>query len=438
MPVTVKPDSEAVTGKTPKRAALAGFLGSAVEYYDFFIYGAASALVLDKLFFPNVDPAVGTLAAMATFGAGYVVRPLGAVVFGHFGDRLSRKKMLVLTLLLMGISTFLIGCLPTYGAVGIAAPILLVVLRLIQGASAAGEWGGAIALSVEHAPQHRRALVASWTPSGALAGSTIASVVFIGFSSLPEDQFMAWGWRVPFLLSVVLVGIGLVVRAKLPEPPGFERLKDAKAHEKPPVVTLMTKHGLSVARVVGCSLYSVIATIGGVYALAYATSTTDISATTMLTVKLVSTGAAVAVQPLAALAADRVGRKPIFMAGGLICAASAFLLFWAIGMENLPLIFVGHFLLVAVGYSLANGVAPALYSEMFDASVRYTGVALSSQLGQVLTGFAPTIASALVVAADGGWIWVAVATAGACLTSVLVTLTVRETYKSDVDGLHTA
>jgi len=421
------------TARSPRLAASASFIGSTVEYYDFFAYGAATALVFDKLFFSALDPATAVLASMATFGAGYLARPVGAVVFGHIGDRVGRKSALIATLMIMGVATVLIGCLPTYAQVGVAAPIMLVLLRLLQGAAAAGEWGGAVALSLEHAPNHRRGLYASFTNSGALAGSTLASVVFVIASTLPTDQFLSWGWRVPFLLSAVLVVLGLVLRAKLPEPPTFAELR--RSREALPVVTVLTQYGSSVVRVIGCSLYTVIATIAGVFALSYAVQVGAATATTMLVVKLISTTTAVAVQPLCGLVADRIGRRPVFAVGGVICAGATFLLFWAIGAHALPLIFVGHFLLVAVGYSMANGVAPAMYAEMFTTPVRYTGTALSSQLGQLVTGFAPAIAATLVVVAGGDWIWVAVATAGACLVSAAAALTVRETYRTSFEDL---
>ncbi|MGY0064104.1 MFS transporter [Streptomyces sp. LZ34] len=429
------PDTPETTQRNAKLAAKAAFIGSAVEYYDFFLYGSASALVFPKLFFPASDPAMATLASLATFGAGYVVRPLAAVLFGHFGDRISRKSMLVLTLILMGVASFSMGLMPTYAVIGVWAPVLLTVLRLVQGASAAGEAAGAVSLSIEHAPEGRRAFFGSWAPNGMLAGSSLASLVFLLFSTLPEDQFMSWGWRVPFLLSSGLVIIGTVLRAKLPEPPAAEPAEPANSEERArprlPVVGVLTRYPLSILRVIGLQLYTVLATIGGVFALSYGTLHAGISASTMLTVKLLSTTSAVGFQILGARYADRIGRKPVFVAGALIDVLATFLLFGAIGMKSVPLVFLGHFLVIAVGYALANSVSYTMTAEMFDADVRYTGIALSTQLAQVVTGFAPTVAASLVVAADGGWIWVATATSAACLVSALVVLlTVRETYRT--------
>ncbi|MGW0827385.1 MFS transporter [Streptomyces sp. NPDC002845] len=435
------PEPPQITERNAKLAAKASFIGSMVEYYDFYLYGSAAALVFPRLFFPASDPAMATLASLATFGVGYVVRPFAAAFFGHFGDRISRKSMLVLTLLMMGVASFAVGLLPTYAAIGIWAPITLTVLRLVQGASAAGETAGAVSLSLEHAPEGRRAFFASWTPSGMLAGSALATVVFLVFSTLPDDQFMSWGWRVPFMLSACLVVIGLVLRAKLPEPPVFESAKNS-ASGKPkgkaqwPIVTVLTRYPLSILRVVGLQFYSVLATVGGVFALSYGTLNAGISASTMLCVKLLSTTSAAAVQIVAARYADRIGRKPVFVIGAVIDMLAIFLLFGAIGMESVPLIFLGHFLVIGVGYALSNSVAYTMTAEMFDVHVRYTGLAVSTQLAQVVTGFAPAIAASLVVAADGGWIWVATASAGACLVSLLVVLlSVRETHRTASDQL---
>ncbi|WP_327692503.1 MFS transporter [Streptomyces sp. NBC_00459] len=434
------PETPQTTERNAKLAGQASFIGSMVEYYDFYLYGSAAALVFPRLFFPASDPAMATLASLTTFGAGYVVRPFAAALFGHFGDRISRKSMLVLTLFLMGVASFAVGLLPTYASIGIWAPIALTVLRLLQGASAAGETAGAVSLSLEHAPEGRRAFFASWTPSGMLAGSALATVVFLVFSMLPDDQFMSWGWRIPFMLSACLVITGLVLRARLPEPPTFESAKSAVAEKdqkaRLPIVTVLTRYPLAILRVVGLQLYSVLATIGGVFALSYGTLNAGISASTMLSVKLVSTTAAVGVQIVGARYADRFGRKPVFVTGALIDMVAIFLLFGAIGVESVPLVFLGHFLVIAVGYALSNCVAYTMTAEMFDINVRYTGIAVSTQLAQVLTGFAPAIAASLVVAADGGWIWVATACAGACLVSALVVLLgVRETHRTASDQL---
>src|SRR3954452_8702967 len=215
------------TDRVPRKAALASFVGSMLEYYDFFIYGSADGLVFPTVFFADEDPATATLLSLATFGVAYVARPVGAVIIGHFGDRVGRKKMLVLTLLMMGASTFLIGALPSYAAIGVAAPVLLVLLRILQGLSAAGEQSGANSLTLEHAPDNRRGFFTSFTLEGTQGGLILANVVFLLVALLPEDQLLSWGWRIPFLLSAVVVGIGYWVRRSLPETPEFEKVEQA-------------------------------------------------------------------------------------------------------------------------------------------------------------------------------------------------------------------
>ncbi|HZB18233.1 MAG TPA: MFS transporter, partial [Blastococcus sp.] len=256
----------------PRKAALASFVGSMLEYYDFFIYGAAAGLVFPTVFFADSDPATATLLSLATFGVAYVARPIGAVIIGHFGDRVGRKKMLVLTLLLMGASTFLIGALPSYAAIGVAAPILLVVLRVLQGLSAAGEQSGANSLTMEHAPEGRRGFFTSFTLSGTQAGLILATLVFIPVTALPDDALFSWGWRVPFFLSVVVVAVGYWVRRTLPETAEFEKVEEEGAVAKLPVAVLFRDHWASVLRVVLCALVSVVSTIVATWSLAWATN----------------------------------------------------------------------------------------------------------------------------------------------------------------------
>jgi MFS family permease len=270
------------TVRAPKKAALASWIGSALEYHEFFIYGTPAALVFGKVFFPSVDPKLATIAAFATFGVGYVTRPIGAFFMGHVGDKFGRKKILTFTLLLMGLSTFLIGLLPTYDQVGIAAPVLLVLLRLLQGLSASGEQAGANSMPLEHAPADRRAFFTSFTLSGTRMGFILATFVFLPISALPNEQLLAWGWRVPFLLSAVVVAIGFWIRRTLPETPVFEA--EAKTHATPrmPIAELFQRHTADVVRVVFAALVSVVSTIFGVFVLSYAVNTTHLPRTQML------------------------------------------------------------------------------------------------------------------------------------------------------------
>jgi MFS family permease len=415
--------------KTPRKAALAGWIGSAVEYYDFFLYGAASALVFPDLFFPEADPQTARLASFATFGVAYVARPIGAIILGHFGDRLGRKTMLIFTLLVMGLSTILVGVLPTYAAVGVLAPVLLVTLRFLQGLSAAGEQAGANSMSLEHAPADRRAFFTSFTLSGTQMGLILSTLVFIPIGALPEHELFSWGWRVPFLLSAVVVAVGLWVRRSLPETPAFEEVEGEHEKAKFPAAVLLRTHGVDVLRVVFCALIAVVSTIFSVFTLAYAVDTVGINRTKMLVVLIVANLVALAAIPLWARLADRIGRKPVFIGGAVACAAIVWPYMWALSRHNYPLIFVIGVLFSGVVYSAANGVWPAFYGEMFDTRVRYSGMAIGTQIGFAIAGFAPLISEALLKDGSNGWVPVAVFTTATALLAAGCAATARETHK---------
>ena len=414
--------------RAPRKAALASWIGSAVEYYDFFIYGTAAALVFGKIFFPALNPQVATIAAFATFGVAYIARPFGAVILGHVGDKFGRKKVLTFTLLLMGISTFLVGLLPTYDQVGIAAPIMLVILRLLQGISAAGEQAGANSMTLEHAPADRRAFFTSFTLSGTQAGLILATLVFIPISQLPEDQLLAWGWRIPFFLSAIVVAVGFWVRRTLPETPVFAEEEKQHVTPKLPVVELFSRHATDVLRVIFAALVSVVSTIFSVFTLSYAVNTMHIPRTTMLSVLVLANVVALVAIPLWATLSDRIGRRPVFIFGALGSAALIWPYMWAIGNGDIALIFTFGLLLSGVVYSAANGVWPALYGEMFDTRVRLSGMAIGTQIGFALGGFAPAISAALMGPGPTGWIPVAMFTTAAAAVAAFSAWTARETY----------
>lgn len=421
--------------QTPRKAALASWIGSAVEYYDFFIYGTAAALIFPKIFFSAANPQAAAIASFATFGVAYITRPLGAVALGHVGDRFGRKKVLTFTLLLMGFSTFIIGCLPTYDHVGILAPILLVLARLLQGISAAGEQAGANSMTLEHAPAHRRAFFTSFTLSGTQAGLILATLVFIPVSWLSEAQLLAWGWRIPFFLSVLVVIVGFWVRRTLPETPAFEKEERSGAPATVPVVALFRTQWADVLRVIFAALVSVVSTIFSVFTLSYAVNTLHIDRSTMLTVLVLANVVALAAIPAWAILADRIGRKPVFIIGALGCAVLIWPYIWAISVANIPLIFVLGILLSGVVYSAANGVWPALYGEMFDTRVRLSGMAIGTQLGFALGGFAPSISAALLGPGPMGWVPVAVFTSVTAVIAAISIMTARETYRTPMEEL---
>jgi MFS family permease len=419
-----------------RRAAAASFIGSTLEYYDFFIYGSASALIFNKIFFPGIDPSLGLVLSMATIGIGYFVRPLAAGFIGHFGDRIGRRQMLVLTLVSMGVATFLIGCLPPTAVIGPAAPVLLILLRALQGASAAGESVGAVTMTLEHAPSHKRAFYASWVNTGAVAGIMLASLAFLAVSLLPQEDLLSWGWRLPFLASILVVGVGLYIRLRLPESEVFEAAKDSDAKQELPIKVVLRDHWATVLKVMVFGLWSVVSSVFAAFGLAYATGKFGVPAPVMLTVTIVTAALGILVQPYAGILADRIGRKPVFITGNIICAGAAFAFFWAISIGSVPLIFATGILFMTIGYGMVNPLGPSMTAEMFETRIRYTGAATASQLGLVVTGFAPTIAAAIVQPGPTGWVPVAAFTAGCCLVSAAVTaIWVKETYKVRTEDL---
>ncbi|MFC8524004.1 MULTISPECIES: MFS transporter [Micrococcaceae] len=435
-PDTVSVPATASKGNAnARRAAAASFIGSTLEYYDFFIYGSASALIFNKIFFPGIDPSLGMVLSMATIGIGYVVRPLAAGVIGHFGDRIGRRQMLVLTLVLMGVATFLIGCLPPVSVIGAAAPILLVLLRALQGASAAGESVGAVTMTMEHAPTHRRAFYASWVNTGAVAGIMLASLAFLAVSLLPQDDLLAWGWRLPFLASILVVVVGLYIRLRLPESEVFEAAKESAAGQELPIKVVLRDHWATILKVILFGLWSVVSSVFAAFGLAYA-GKLGVPAAVMLTVTIVTAALGIVVQPYAGILADRIGRKPVFITGNIVCAASVFAFFWSISAGSIPLIFATAILFMTVGYGMVNPLGPSMTAEMFETRIRYTGAATASQLGLVVTGFAPAIAAAIVQPGPDGWLPVAFFTAACCLVSAVVTAVwVKETYRTRTEDL---
>jgi len=412
--------------KTPWKAALASSIGSVLEYYDFFIYGTAAALVFGKVFFPDSDPATGTLLSFATYGVGYVARPVGAFFMGHLGDRYGRKRVLVLTIVMMGLSTFLVGCLPTYNAIGLWAPALLVALRLMQGFSASGEQSGGNSLTLEHAPDERRSYFSSFTLTGTQAGLVIATAVWLPIGSMPEHDLLTWGWRIPFWLSAIVVVVGVIIRRRLDETPFFEEAAREGEIERAPLGELLRDHLPGVIRVMLVALGSTVSTIFAVYALSFAVDRNGLDKTTMLWVAIVTNVVALAAIPAWATLADRVGRKPVLIAGTLSSGALMFAYLAAIDSHNYVLIFLAAIAMSGVAYSAYNGVQPALYGEMFPTKVRLSGMAIGTQIGYGIGGFAPTAAAAI----DGsGWVPVALYVLGFSVIAAVAAATALETFR---------
>lgn len=430
----------------PKRAALAAWVGSALEYYDFFIYGTAAALVFNKVFFPDTSPAAGTLLSLATFGAAYVARPLGAVVFGHIGDRLGRKKVLVATLLMMGLATLAIGFLPGYDQVGVLAPVLLVNCRLLQGLSAGGEQAGANSMTLEHAPQDRRAYFTSFTLSGTQAGQIIATAVFLPVAMLPEEALLSWGWRVPFWASLLVLVVGVLIRRSLHETPVFateiaETRRDGtplpSAKGQLPIAALLTGHWPNLLRVTLAATVASVSTLMTVYSLSFAVNNVGLERSTMLWVVVAANVVALVAIPLLASLADRIGRRPVFIGGALGSAVLLAAYLWSVSTGSWVLIFVTGILLSGVVYSAANGVWPSFYGEMFPARVRLTGTAVGTQIGFALGGFSPTIAAALAGTSPAGWLPVSVFGAVICLVAAGSALSARETAHLSLQEIET-
>ncbi len=412
---------------------LASFIGTTIEWYDFFLYGTAAALVFSRLFFPNFDPLVGTLSSFGTFAVGFLARPLGGVVFGHYGDRVGRKAMLIYSLVIMGVATFFIGLLPTYATAGIWAPILLVVLRLAQGIGVGGEWGGAVLMAVEHSPGHQRGLSGSWPQMGVPAGLFLSTVVFGLFSTaLTDDQFLAWGWRVPFLLSVILIGVGLFIRLKILETPAFTRLQEDGRRESRPLVAVMQRYRRSMLLAMGMRVAeNGLFYVYTVFVLNYGPAELGLSRGTMLWgVTLAALAGLVAIPAYGALS-DRVGRRPVYLFGAAFSLLYAVPFFLLLGTRSPVVIWLAIVIGVAVGHNAMYGPQAAYFSELFGSSVRYSGASVSYQLASVVSGgLAPFIATALL--ASGGSPAVAAYMMVLAGITLGATYLAAETYQSDV------
>lgn len=411
------------------RTAAATAVGTTMEMYDFVLYGTASSLVFNKLFFPSQDPVIGTLAALATFGVGFLARPLGGVMFGHLGDRVGRKTVLIVTMLAMGLLSTVIGVLPTYQSIGMGAPALLVLFRLLQGVAMGGEQGGAFVMAAETGAR-KRGFLASWPAVGMVGGLVLATLIFGIFSRLPEQQFMAWGWRVPFLLSLVLVGVGLAVRLGVPETQAFEQIQEKSEIVKAPLVDAVRGYWKQILQVVGMKAGETAAFFFlATFSITYGVQFLKLNRTLVLNAVLAGAIAEMVVVPLWGLLSDRIGRRPVLMfgAGFLIVFAAPF--FMLLNTKQPAMIYLSLILAMAVGHGAISSPAGAFFAEIFPTRVRLSGVSLSIQVTAALAGgFTPLIATALMASYHSYVpisIYIAVL-AGISLTSAVLTV---ETYK---------
>jgi len=384
-------------------AGLASMMGTTIEWYDFFLYGTAAALIFNKIFFPTFDPLTGTLAAFATYSVGFFARPLGGVVFGHFGDRVGRKSMLLITLFLMGIPTILIGLIPSYDSIGYWAAVLLVVLRFAQGVAVGGEWGGAVLMAVEHAPEGKKGFFGSLPQAGVAPGLILSSLAMGAVASLPEQDMLTWGWRIPFLASVVLLLVGWFIRAKVAESPDFERMQHKGAKVEMPAMVVLRRYPREVLIVVGARLaevswfYTVVT-----FAMAYTTGTLGIARTVMLDATVWGALVALFTMPLFGMLGDRIGFKWVFMAGSVGIVAFAPSFFAMLQTTNPGTITLALALAVGVVYAALYGPEGSLFSAQFPAEVRYSGISIAVQVsGAIGGGLAPIVATSLLAYGGG-------------------------------------
>lgn len=407
---------------------IASGIGTVIEWYDFLIYATAAALVFNKLFFPSFDPLVGTLASLGSYAVGFLARPLGGALFGHFGDRIGRKSMLILTMFIMGLGTFCIGLLPTYATFGIWAPVLLIALRLVQGIGLGGEWGGAALLVLEHAPADKRGFYGSLVQVGFPLGLVLSSLAFAVASKLPEADFLAWGWRVPFLLSAILFVIGAFIRSRVTETPVFEKLKARDGLSANPVADAVFKHPKVFLSAVGLKISEVSwVYILTVFIVVYATTKLALPKPMILDGILYAALIELITIPFFGWLSDKIGRRPLYILGALFTIAFAFPLFWMLDTKIPALVITAMIIAMSFGHGLMFGPEATYFPELFGANVRYSGASFGFQVSAAIGGgFSPIIATALL-GYLGGTAGVSIMLIGLALITLCAALAARET-----------
>ncbi|WP_458413416.1 MFS transporter [Schinkia sp. CFF1] len=421
--------------KEHRKVAMASFIGTTIEWYDFYLYGTAAALVFPALFFPTFDPLYGTLAAFASYAAGFIARPLGSMVFGHFGDKVGRKKMLTLSLILMGLSTFLMGFLPSYQSVGLLAPILISVLRIVQGFAVGGEWGSAVVMSVEHAPRGKRGLFGSFPQMGVPAGLLLSTLAFsLTTNSMSNEAFTQWGWRIPFLCSAVLVLFGLYVRLKVSESPVFLEAVAKKQQEERPVLTVIREQKKPLILTIGMKLLqNAVFYIYSVFVLTYIVSTLGMDRSVGLNAVMISSVVGFATMPFWSYLSDKIGRKPVYLFGVIASTLFVVPFFWLMNTGSVLLITIGIILGLNVLHDAVYGPQAVYYAELFGTKVRLSGASIGYQIGAILAGgFSPMIATALLAKFDGSSWPISIYLVALGVISIVCTLFARETFRDSL------
>ncbi|WP_455835544.1 MFS transporter [Pseudarthrobacter siccitolerans] len=429
--------SEAAYRKQMRRVLFSSYLGSVVEFYDFLLYGIAASLVFGQIFFANMTPVVATIASFGTLAVGYLSRPLGGIIFGHFGDKVGRKSMLIITMSLMGVASTLIGLLPTYGQIGVVAPLLLIFLRLVQGLAVGGEWGGAALMSLEHSKTDRRGFAASVTHMGGPSGALLATLIMTGFSTLPKEDFLTWGWRVPFLFSAVLLLVGMFVRLKVTESPIFAAAQQAKKLEpkktKSPLLLVLRRYPKNVVlAALGGSAAFVFQGLLATFAITLAVQT-GVAQTTVLLMHAVATFLHIFTIPLFAILSDRIGRRPVMVTGAIAGAVLAFPIFQMLASGNVALVLIAFLIGNPIIQASMYGPMAAFISEMFGTGARYTGASLGYQLAATLgAGLAPLSAASLMAMGGGNPVFISAMVAVVCVISAAAIYLTKESYRANL------
>jgi MFS family permease len=427
------------SGQT-RKATLSGWIGSVLEYYDFFIYATAASLIFPQIFFPKGDPKTAIIASLATYGVGYVARPIGAFVLGHWGDTRGRKHVLVVCMFLMGFSTVAVGLLPTYDQVGMLAPTLLVILRLIQGFAVAGEISGASSMIMEHAPFGRRGYFASFTLQGVQFGQILAAAVFLPLAHyMPEDAFNSWGWRVPFLLSFTVIVVGFLIRRNVEETPAFEQAGAVAARPKAPMVQAVQESWRDMLRVVCMALMNVIPVVATIFGAAYAVQPgygIGFSKDVYLWIPVLGNIVAVFIIPFVGNLSDKIGRRPPIVIGALGSGLLSFGYLYAISIHNVPLAVAMSILMWGIVYQGYNAVFPSFYPELFPTRTRVSAMAISQNLGTLVTAMLPAIfASVAPPGTDNIPMTVGAIALGVTVVAALAALSARETHRIRMEDL---